>query len=131
MQTKNLLKVGAVGALLAGTAAWAGYTATYYVTVNTTTRTAFGSLANARASADTQQLISCSVHAFNSGSSGVTCEAQDANGVNAYCTSSAAAMVNAVASISGDAYLLFKYDTNGTCTYLYVSNASSYAPRQP
>ncbi len=131
MKAKNLMKVGIVGALLASAAAWAGYTSTYYVNINAATRTVSGSLANARSSADTNQLISCSVRGYNTGSSSVFCEAQDANGVNVYCMSSSPALVSAATGISGDSYILFKYDNSGTCTYLYVSNASSYAPRQP
>ncbi|MCY1019253.1 hypothetical protein [Pyxidicoccus sp. MSG2] len=131
MKTKNLMTVGLVGTLLAGTAAWAGVKTVYNVGINTSTRVAYGSMGTARGSADANQYIGCAVLGFSSGSSSVTCLAQDASGVSAYCTSSNPAIVTAATSQSGDAYLYFTYDASGACTYLYVSNLSSYAPREP
>ncbi len=131
MKTKNLMTVGIVGTLLAGTAAWAGVKTIYNVGINTSTRAAYGSMGTARSSADSNQYIGCAVLGYSTGSSSVICQAQDASGVAAYCTSTNPAIVTAATSQSGDAYLYFNYDASGTCTYLYVSNVSNYAPREP
>ncbi|MFP2906391.1 hypothetical protein ACLESD_15270 [Pyxidicoccus sp. 3LFB2] len=131
MKTKNLLKVSVVGALLAGTAAWAGLKSTHYVTINTSAREAFGSYADARGSGDRTQAIGCSIHGFSRGSSTVICQAQDASGFSVYCLSSDPALVTAATSQSDAAYIRFTYDDNGACTYLYVGNSSNFAPRQP
>lgn len=131
MKTNKLLMGCAVGALLASTAAWAGFKSTYYADVDTTGRYAYGSYGSARGSADSLQYIGCSVQGFSSGSSRVICEAQNASGVSAFCSSTVPALVTAATSQSGDSYIFFTWDENGDCTYLYVSNTSNYAPRQP
>jgi hypothetical protein len=131
MKTNKLLMGCAVGALLASTAAYAGYKSIYYVGVDTTSREAYGSFGSARSSADTVQYIGCAVQGFSSGTSRVICEARNASNVSAACSSTAPAMVTAATSQSGDSYIYFTWDETGTCTYLYVSNTSNWAPRQP
>lgn len=132
MKTNNLMMACAVGALMAGSAAWAGLKSTWYASVDTTNRVAYGSYGSARGSADTVQAIGCSVQSFSTSTSArVICEAQDANGNSAYCSSTVPALVTAATSQSGDSYIYFTWDANGTCTYLYVSNSSNFAPRQP
>lgn len=131
MKKLNLMVAGAVGALLAGTAAWAGYKSTYYVGVDTTSREAYGSFGSARASADSVQYIGCAVQGFSNGTNYVLCQARNANNVSAYCSSSEPALVNAATALSDGSYMYLNWDANGTCTYLYVSNASQWAPRQP
>ena len=132
MKTKNLMMGCVVGALMVGTAAWAGLKSTFYVTVNSTSRYAFGSVGDARGSADTQQYIGCAVDAFsNTGSTYVFCDARNASGVIGYCMSTSPAMLAAVATQSSSSYYYFGWDADGNCTYLSISNWSDLAPRQP
>ena len=131
MQMKNLVVGCALGALMASTAAWAGLKASGLVRINTVTRNANGSYGSARASADQDQYISCSVVAHSSGSSQVICEANDVNNTFAACTTSVPAMVAAVSSQSGDSFISFNWDASGACTTIYITNGSYVAPLQP
>jgi hypothetical protein len=131
MKTKNLLMGCAVGALVASTAAWAGFKSVTYVNINTTTRVAYGSMGSARGSTDTNQSIGCFVQGFSSGTNSVFCQAYNASNATVYCTSNAPAIVTAATTLSDSSYIYFTWDVNGACTGLTVSNDSSYAPRQP
>jgi hypothetical protein len=131
MKTKNLLMGCAVGALVASTAAWAGYKSNFYVTVNTVSRIAYGSMGAARGSTDANQSIGCTVQGFSNGTNMVICEAYNASNVSGYCTSSVPAIVTAATSQTDASYIYFTWDVNGACTQLHVGNDSSYAPRQP
>lgn len=121
-----------VAATLAGTTALAGYKYVAGVTVDLVNRKASGSLADARASADTLQYIGCRTDASSStGNLSIYCAAQDANRVKAECYTTAPSFVQALAAIQSDSILVFTWDANGTCTSLNVENWSSNSPKQP
>ena len=120
----------AVILLFIGTAE-AGFKSTYGVNVDTTGRTAYGDVMSARSSPDTTGYIGCSVLGFSSGSGQVTCSATTSTGVNAYCYSITPTIIAAAASGGTSSYYYFQWDTSSQCTYLYVSNASMFGPKQP
>lgn len=120
---------GMAAAALIGTSAWAGFKSA--TEVNVSGNSAYGSLASARNSADGVQYIGCHLYTYNTGSASVACYATSASGVQGSCSSTNALIVDAVRSMNGDSYILFRWDTAGACTYLVVSNASQYAPKQP
>jgi hypothetical protein len=105
----------------------AGQKLTQTVTVNTTSRFAYGSLGSARASADTNQTIGCST--FHTGAT--ICSARDAAGINGACSTTDPAYRSAANSLNGDSRIYFQWDTAGACTYLQIENYSSWAPKQP
>ena len=121
-----------VAATLAGTTALAGYKYVAGVTVDLVNRKASGSLADARASADTLQYIGCRTDASSSTANlSIYCAAQDAKGVKASCYSSAQNFVQMMSSLRSDSILIFTWDANNTCTSLNVENWSSNSPKQP
>ncbi len=120
-----------VAATLAGTTALAGYKYVAGVTVDLVNRKASGSLADARASADTLQYIGCRTDASSSGSLSIYCAAQDAKGVKASCYSSAQHFVQMMSSLRSDSILIFTWDANNACTSMNVENWSSNSPKQP
>lgn len=132
-RTFKRLAVGVATIALAvggGSAAWAGLQDTYLtVTVSAVYGNASGSLGNARNSDDTVQYIGCGV-AATPGAPSMSCYAEDANHNYGSCHSSDPALMQAAATVNGDSYLFFEWNTQtGVCTYLSVSNASYLAPK--
>ena|SRR5688572_11733229 len=108
----------------------AGSKSEYPVYVDTTWRTAEGSIGTARNSADNVQQIGCRQNAYEA-SATVSCWARSANGVYVSCyNSTSETMRQAVANITSDAYVYFAYNTSGVCTVVQVVNASLFAPKQ-
>lgn len=119
-------------AALASTAVYAGYRSGWQVGVDTVNRNAYGTMANVRASADSNQYIGCSVRTYNSGATiYVYCFASDAVGNYGSCNTTASNFVTTAHQINGDSHIYFSWDSSGNCTYLYVDNESSYAPKSP
>lgn len=117
----------ALAGLLLVTASHAGKKTTQAVTVDTAQRYASGSLASARATADTTQYIGCLIL-----SSGTTsCQARNAAGTAASCSTTDAGFRAAAQSINGDSRLIFYWDGSGNCTSLAVENYSLWAPKVP
>jgi hypothetical protein len=115
-------------------AAWAGYkqTANVYISAGSTSTYAFGSLASARASADTNQDIGCLQYYLGNSSYYTSCWAEDATGHYVSCYSQDAAFFHAATAIKGDSALGFNFtNSSGLCTSLEIENDSSYAPKQP
>lgn len=109
----------------------AGFRSAYQVQVNTDTRQAWGSLGTARASSDSNQYISCSVYGYSSSAGSARCEARTATNVRATCYSSNPSIIQAIAALDGDGYVLFNWDTSGSCTYVATSSGSLWAPKAP
>jgi hypothetical protein len=118
------LAVGAI-ALLTGSA-WAGFKSRWPVRIDTTTSTATGSLASARSSRNSIEMIGCEVRAwvYNGGQYMASCRAQDDTGASAACWSSNPVIVNALSSLNGDGILQFTWDSAGECVDLAVTNIS-------
>ena len=100
------------------------------VTVNTATRTAYGSLLDARNGAG-NQYIGCNVSVTTGATPSMTCSATDANGVSQYCVANSnSAFADVAAAVSStSSYIYFQWNVVGgipQCTYVYVSNNSVY-----
>jgi hypothetical protein len=130
MKKLNVAMALCVAGTLAGTMASAGYKYVTTLTVDTVNRTAKGSLADTRATADTLSYIGCRI-STNGGGTAVYCSAQDANRVTGSCSSTAPNFVQVVSTLQSDSILSFSWDANGTCTGINVENWSSNSPMQP
>jgi hypothetical protein len=118
-------------ALTVSGAAIAGVKYTTPVTINDTSRVAYGAMGTARNSTDSDQYIGCQVIATTSGSTSYTCSARSAAGVFRSCAGgNIASMVQAAASTTTDSYIYFSWDASGVCNYLVVTNYSTYEPKK-
>lgn len=129
MRTKKILGfVGAAAIVTFGATAFAGFRSTYVVHVDMTYREAWGSLGATRGTGDNNAMLGCSLNSNGS----VCCFAADTLGNNypECCVSSPTpSMQQAVASLNGDSYLSFNWDTNWSCTYIIVENSSQFMPK--
>lgn len=124
------LMVG-VAALVAGSSAIAGLRVIESVSVNTATRFASGSLASARAAADSVQFIGCGATWRTDGTVNGSCFAKTAAGVSGSCTFSDTNLAHALGAVSGDTRLQFRWDATNKCTSISLEDASYWAPKQP
>jgi hypothetical protein len=108
---------------LAGTL-WAGKITRVETHVNLTAGNAYGSLYDARHSADSVQYIGCALYSF-AGATRLACQAQDVNANSLSCMSDDPEMVKIAQSISESSYVSFKC-TGKSLSYLYVANSSTY-----
>ena len=101
-----------------------------YLAVSVGTTYAYGSIGDARASADSLQFIGCFVQTSTSNSA--TCAARDAANDYLSCYTTDPNLIAAARSISSDSVIEF-YTPSGssTCRTINVNNSSQYAPRQP
>ena len=136
MRTKIVQKALVGAALLLAFSDYAGYKIHYSVSVNTSSRTAFGSTGDARASANSTESIGCYI-AQNSATSEVLfggCNATDVNGNSVYCYFPSA-VVNSYAKVlaanGSNAYYFFQWDASSACTYVYSTTASDFTPLTP
>jgi len=130
-------------ALLAGVArpAHAGRKTPANVVINTTTRTASGSLGSTRNTTDNVQYIACQGTLYpnldpTSGSyssRSYFCYARTTAGASASCTiaTSTDPLVDIQPTLAEDSFVEFKWNASGYCTSLRVENYSYYAPVQP
>jgi hypothetical protein len=106
-----------------GTAS-AGYRAgPYQVTINDAGRWANGGFAEARGSADGNQSIGC----YQNTGSG-TCIATNAAGTSRTCTTTNAALIEVIRSLTPESYLYFQWNVDGTCSYVLVETSSRFKP---
>lgn len=104
------------------------------VTMNSTgtVTTAWGTLGDARSSADTSQYIGCKVSISAGGTSKALCYAQNAAGAVASCTSTDANVVATALSVSSTSSIRFAYPTaTAICSSLSVDNGSTTQPSAP
>jgi hypothetical protein len=124
-----------IAALLVATAfgatAWAGYRYPFEVQINTTSRTAKGSLGSARASADNNQAIGCRIGAGAGGIPVVYCFAVDAAGTTASCSTPDPAIATVATAINDSSLISFTWNAGGACLSLTVENYSTNPPLQP
>ena len=104
--------------------AFAGAKYTYNVYVGTTSFS--GSLGDARNSTDTYQQIGCYSTTPGTG----YCYGRNSTGTSVGCSTSDAAMLTSIKSLKGDSYIRVNF-SSGACTDIFVSNFSSFAPKQP
>jgi hypothetical protein len=112
--------------LLISHGARAGLKQTTTVGIDTVNRNFYGSFGSARNSADAVQYIGCAVD-NNFGS----CSARNSAGTSVICTSSDPQTMALMMATSGDSYIYVTYNAAGTCTRVFVSSSSYYAPRLP
>lgn len=86
-----------------------------------TTSSFSGSLGTARNSSDSIQIIGC----YSDTNSFISCYGSDNTGKSKVCTSSSNALISTLNEINSDSYLSVGF-TGGECTYIKVSNFSSY-----
>jgi len=79
---------------------------------------------------DTTQYIGCYTYAYPNQVYG-GCFARDLNGTYASCYTSNAGMINVISALKADGYLLFYWDTNGSCTFVEQETDSMRAPKTP
>jgi hypothetical protein len=129
MMKKSWLGAGilAVGVgLLISQGALAGQKTTANVIITAGANEFSGSLGAARNSADTMQRIYCASDHI----SGI-CNARNAAGAVATCTTSDPDILAVIRGINGDSFLFVKHNGAGTCTNVWVNNASYYMPKNP
>ncbi len=115
----------AVAAALLSTAmiASAGARLVYQVGINDASRFAVGTMADARGSSDNVQTIGCY---HNTGFA--SCYATNSAGLSRSCTTTNAALIEVIRSIGSESYLYFQWNTDGTCSYVFVDNGSRWKP---
>lgn len=121
MKTRMIIAALAVAAT-SSTAA-AGYVMTQPV-VAASGSYAYGSMLDARQSADANQYIGCDVGTPSTGSAYVSCYAYSAAGVFSYCYSYDPAMVDAGRSINDESYIYFTTGAGSICSNITVRNSS-------
>jgi hypothetical protein len=126
---------GVFASLLAASA-FAGYKNGYTVSVNNTTRIAYGTSGAARSAPDINQFIGCTL--MQSGTAGESlsgyCEAETSTAGFGYCyipAAAAAGFAKVMATIGNNPYYYFTWDTNGNCTSLSIDSYSFWAPITP
>ncbi|MFZ5892562.1 MAG: hypothetical protein ACOY0T_16005 [Myxococcota bacterium] len=116
--------------LLVGGVASAGTVSNTAVTFFTETNgqlSARGTLRVARNSADSNQLIGCSVYSYDTGSYSTVCYARDASGATRSCSTGDANMVHVAQSINPASYVYFSINPDASsCDRLIVVNYSSH-----
>ncbi|RKH85088.1 hypothetical protein D7Y21_23540 [Corallococcus sp. AB045] len=118
-------------ALLAVPVAYAGSKTQFFVTINTTARTAYGAMGTARNSADTVQNIYCRTFADTTSGESVRCFANNTASGNVSCYSSSPALVRSVQSANDSAYIYFSWDAAGVCQTIDVLKGSHLEPKAP
>jgi hypothetical protein len=123
---RAMIAAAAVG-LLASTSALAGMLLELPVVIDDATLSASGSLGNVRNSSDRTQYISCELNSDFGG----RCFAANTAGVTRSCITGDPDVMNTIAALNGDSYLIFYWNESGTCTSVYVSVESFSAPKEP
>ena len=124
------LLAAALGLVLAGGVAQAGYKLNFPVNINLTSRYAQGSLGSARNSIDTVQYIECSFDIWPA-SKAAYCYVKNAAGTTANCYTTDPALVAAVQELDDDGWILFRWDAGNVCTNISGGVGSPYMPRSP
>jgi len=102
----------------------AGFQTGQQVVISDVQRQANADLGYVHQTSDDVQYIGC----FVAGDEGY-CFARNLAGVTRSCWSNDPKWVSAMAAVSKDTYLLFYWDTGGSCTYVSVTNGSTGVPK--
>jgi hypothetical protein len=103
------------------------------VTVNASgSGEAHGNMATARASANAVEFIGCGVRKFDNLAGGANangfCQASDAAGVTASCSTQNVALLDAMENIADYSFITFSWNDEGICQLIGVSTQSFYIP---
>jgi hypothetical protein len=93
-------------------------------------RNASGQLGAARASADVNQYLGCSV-TWNNGVTSASCYARNAAMQSAGCSSTSPSFIALVQALPAHGFIRLNWDASGACAYLSVSNYSYNLPMSP
>jgi hypothetical protein len=124
------LSVVLVALATLSTAAYAGYTYSPAVTIDTLYRRATGTLGSARNSANAIEYIGCYTTSYSTGGTSAVCVAVNSANYSVSCSTWQADIVKAAQSIDTDSYISFTYDSSANCTSLQVVNYSMYEPKR-
>ena len=119
-----LRTLGFAAALLASTAALAGFRSAQQVVIWDAGKLANGDLGYIHNQPDLTQYMGC----YSYDAVGY-CYAVDRTGLSRSCVTSDPNMVAVIRSLNSDSYLLFYWDTSGRCTFVEVENSSVTAPK--
>ena len=128
---KSIARTVVASVLVLGSAGTveAGQRKDAFVVVNTTARTASGSMGSARQSSGSVQSIGCSVVLSPDFDQWGTCIATNSAGTTATCAFSGNSFWDILSALGDDAYITFKWDATGACTSLEIQNYSYYLPK--
>ena len=129
MNKKLVLLGGVLCLLVASRQSEAGLKTTGNVSINTTTRTASGSLGSARNSSDSTQYIECFLSAGSAGVPFGSCAATNTSGTHVTCSSNNLGIIEQIRAMNGDDRVQFYYDAAGECTLITLTRSSRYAPK--
>jgi hypothetical protein len=131
---KNSVIACALLSLLIPAMALAGQTqpAPILIQVMGDSGSAQGDMVTARYSLNDVEFIGCGVRAIEDGAGGVFrfgfCQAEDAEGNQAFCSSGNDDLLTVMASISAYSFLSFSWNDLGECTRIGNSSQSFYLP---
>lgn len=120
----RLAAFGGLALAVIAVTASAGLRWSYPVTINDTSRYVVGTMADARASADSVQYIGCNHNSLNAAS----CYGTNSAGLSRSCSTNNPAHLAVIRSISSESYIFFQWNTDGTCSYVFVENSSRFKP---
>ncbi len=124
MKIQGKMIVGLTLSLFAAGSAMGGNrTVLANVAIDDAIRFAYGNFADARGSADSRQMIGC----YYNASLGY-CTATNAAGTSRTCTTTNAALLDVIRTLTSESYVYFQWNTDGTCSYVLVENSSRYKP---
>ena len=130
MKIRNLLSIAALMLIAGG--AYAGLTLPAPVLIDLDLMIAQGDQATARNSKNDVELIGCGIRVFDDGMGGSFsfgfCQATDSDGVEGFCSTQRADMLDAMKATSAFAFITFGWDANGECTRIGYSTQSFYLP---
>jgi len=105
--------------------ALAGYHANMFVGINTQYKYAWGSMASARYSSDTSQIIRCTATSGKDNKYG-NCYARSESGTTAACTTYDSNIVDQIRSINSESVISFFWSSSGECLSVSSSSDSTY-----
>ncbi|MGH8441989.1 MAG: hypothetical protein ACRETF_03690 [Nevskiaceae bacterium] len=132
---KMKLGLSAAALALVSTLATAGFLqpAPVLITVNGDgSGLAQGDMVTARFAPNTVELIGCGTRTIDDGAGGVFnfgfCQATDAGGVQGFCNTTRADLLEALHATGDFSFITFAWDVNGECTRIGTSTQSFYIP---
>lgn len=118
------------GVMLTGAGAFAGYKFSSAPSISPTF--AVGIMGSARATADTNAYLGCTLGGTTSGSTANGfCQITDSTGASKTCSFSSASIAQAVASMTANSAVRLFFDSAGNCTQVVIDNYSFYLPITP
>lgn len=97
------------------------------VSINTSSRTATGSLGLARNSSNSTEYIGCGMDSPGN----AFCTARDSGGTTVSCSTTSSSFREVLKSMNGDSFVSFSWDSAGACTRVYVDNYSFWPLKAP